>query len=62
MKLRWHILWSMLLSGFAFAAMHSVGASDHVAYFVAIGVFVLYWLGYAVFVWEGDGPDFDWFD
>lgn len=44
MKLRWHVLWSLLLAGLGFAAAHELHASDAVALGVAAFIFVAYWL------------------
>jgi hypothetical protein len=54
MKLRWHWFWSLALGGLAFAAIHGVTGSGAYAFAAFATVFVLYWLGYAVFVANGD--------
>jgi hypothetical protein len=54
MKLRWHLLWSMILAGGTFAILDKLGAGQAVAFGVAAGVFVFYWL-----ILAGLGGSFD---
>lgn len=58
MKIRWHVLLSVFLTGAAYAIAISLGAYQVVAFGIAAFVFIFYW----VLVMTGHGPDVDFSD
>lgn len=55
----WHIFWSMTLAGLTFYGCQVAGLSSAACLGLAALVFVLYWLGWVVFI--GDVDLGDWF-